>query len=229
MPNRVALQLWNRYKWEYKNRSMYRDGRAAPRWPWYADSLDPDVAQTLHEHGILGGALLDVGTCSGSQAIALAKLGFEVTGTDVSETALGKARANLAREEAGLTVEFVLDDIVSTRLPADRFDVILDRACFHSIYHFGKERYIENVLRILKPQGMVLMKTMSAEEERFDDYDTIGNLTVQMPRHFDRQLLRDTFADSFTIHDIRDSFFYSSNLERPARAYLTILSAVEPG
>ena len=208
---------------------MYRDGRAAPRWPWYADSLDPDVAQTLREYGIHGGALLDIGTCSGSQAIALAKLGFEVTGTDVSETALRKARANLAGEEAGLAVEFVLDDIVSTRLPADRFDVILDRACFHGIYHFGKERYVENVLRILKPRGIVLLKTMSAAEERFNDHDTIGSLTVPMPRHFDRQLLRDTFADFFAIHDIRDSFFYSSNLDRPARAYLTILSGVERG
>ena len=206
---------------------MYRDGRPAPRWPWYAESLDPDVAQTLHEYGIHGGALLDIGTCSGSQAIALAKLGFDVTGTDVSETALGEARANLAREEARLAVEFVLDDIVSTRLPADRFDVILDRGCFHSIYHFGKEQYVENVLRILKPQGIVLLKTMSAEEERFAGHDTFGNLTVPMPRHFDRQLLRDTFADFFAVHDIRDSFFYSSNLERPARAYLTILSGVD--
>lgn len=186
------------------------------RWPWYAKSLDPDVTRLLQDYGVGGGRLLDLGTCSGSQAIALAKLGFEVTGTDVSPTALIKARENLHAEEGDLDVKFMLDDILETRLDSGQFDVILDRGCFHSIYAFGKERYIENVLKILGPQGMIFLKTMSADERRLRDRG--------MPQHFDRELLRNVFEDFFTIHEIRDSFFCSSNVKHPYRALLTILS-----
>ena len=226
---------WNRKKWERKNFFMYLensfmcpDGRHRNRWSWYSESLDPDIARILQEYNVHGGKLLDIGTCSGSQAIGLAKLGFEVTGTDVSGFAIERARANLAREEDRLEVEFMVDDILDTRLAPNQFDLILDRGCFHSIYHFGKDRYIENLLRILEPRGMVLLKTMSPEEERFRDHHTVGNIKFPMPHRFDRELLRDCFMDSFIIHETRDSFFYSSNLEDPARALLTILSR-QPG
>ena len=229
MKSQDSWREWNREKWEGKNRFMYRESGGRNYWPWHARSLDPDIGRTLDEYGIRGGKLLDLGTCSGSQAIALAKLGFEVTGTDVSETALGNARAKLAEEHGDIRVEFVLDDILDTRLAADRFDVVLDRGCFHSLYHFGRDRYVLNILRVLGPRGMVLLKTMSAKEERFRRHDTFGDVQFPMPQHFDPDLLRSSFKDFFTIHDIRDSFFYTSHLARPAQAHLTILSRLPEG
>jgi methylase of polypeptide subunit release factors len=88
--------------------------------PWYYADLDPDLEAALREHGLAGGRLLDLGTGPGTQAIALAARGFEVTGSDLSATAVARATA-LARAR-GVQVSFVEDDVLASRLTG-RFDL----------------------------------------------------------------------------------------------------------
>ena len=64
----------------------------AESMPWFYDKLDPDLEKALVDLGIKEGRFLDVGTGPGTQAIALAKMGFHVTGTDISETAIEKVK-----------------------------------------------------------------------------------------------------------------------------------------
>lgn len=92
----AAWRDWNRARWEARNALLYSGNWKRNLWPWYSKSLDPDIAWALREYGVRGGRILDLGTCSGSQAIALAKRRFAVVGTDVSESALDQARASLA-------------------------------------------------------------------------------------------------------------------------------------
>jgi SAM-dependent methyltransferase len=218
-----ALQ-WNRRKWEMKNQAMYSSG-SANRWPWYNEQLDADVADLLRANPWQIDSVLDLGTCSGSQAIGLAALGFSVIGSDVSETALEQARAKHAQlRDPGLKLEFIVDDIINSRFPDGRFDMILDRGCYHSICCFSHDSYVSQVKRILKPGGHLLLKTMSAAESRFENYEDMGGYKVQMPYHFDEAKLRELFAKQFNILDIRDSFFHSETLQPPARAKLAILA-----
>ena len=224
MKTQEFWQEWNHKKWENKNFFMYLEDENQNRWPWYSQFLDPDIEQMLHKYQINTGKILDLGTCSGSQAINLAKLGFTVIGTDISKIALKKAENHLAQEQDKLQVEFLFDDILNTQLEANQFDLILDRGCFHSIYHFGKDKYINNVLKILKPKGMIFLKTMSIKEKRFSNYDIVDKIKIPVPHHFDPELLNNIFLDFFKIQEIKESFFYSSNLKSPAQAYLTILS-----
>lgn len=221
----AAWRDWNRARWEARNALLYSGNWKRNLWPWYSKSLDPDIAWALREYGVRGGRILDLGTCSGSQAIALAKRRFAVVGTDVSESALEQARASLAQTPGHLDVEFVRDDILDTRLAPGQFDAVLDRGCFHSIYHFGKDRYTEQILKLLKPRGLVLLKTMSIEETRFASRCVaVDGVEISMPQRFDRGLLRASFAGSFAIREIRESRFYSVNVGDPARALLTIMS-----
>ncbi len=62
---------------------------------------------------------VDMGCGTGVHAIALAQLGVDVTGVDVSEGMLGKARMHAA--EIGVTVEFLHGDFLAgiPRPPAD--------------------------------------------------------------------------------------------------------------
>lgn len=75
--------------------------------------------------GKTGARILDVGTGSGAIAIALAKNlpGARVTAIDISEDALGFARANGEKYSAG--VEFRRADILDPTLEIGRFDVIV--------------------------------------------------------------------------------------------------------
>jgi SAM-dependent methyltransferase len=215
------LQLWNQEKWEGKNHEMYAQFKAN-RWPWYSDSLDPDIAEFMATVVRDKIDILDLGTCSGSQAIELARLGHRVVGSDISETALEQARLAAAREP-GLPVRFRLDDITSSGLSEDQFDLVLDRGCYHSIWSFHHAEYVAGVQRVLKPGGVLLLKTMSSDETRFIAYDTIGGKQVQMPCHFPKEDLRGLLAPHFDILKMSDSFFYSAVIDPPARARLVVL------
>ena len=79
--------------------------------PWFCPFLDPDLERALSDYRLKSGKVLDLGTGSGTQAIALAEKGYEVTGSDISSVAVQKASRNA--KQKGLRVEFVQDDILN--------------------------------------------------------------------------------------------------------------------
>jgi 2-polyprenyl-3-methyl-5-hydroxy-6-metoxy-1,4-benzoquinol methylase len=221
MITKRELQDWNRQKWERKQHAMY-ETYGQNKWPWFNEKLDADIDDYFIAHGLSGLDILDIGTCSGSQGIELARRGHRVVGTDISETALARARLAAAGEN-GLAIRFLLDDIAESRLENHQFDLVLDRGCYDSIASFNHEEYVAAVRRVLRPGGVLLLKTMSSEEGRYMSYDKVGGREVQMPFHFTAQQLQTLMSPHFVIEQLRDSYFYSSTLDQPARARLVIL------
>ena len=221
MITKRELQDWNRRKWEHKQQAMYQQfGRN--QWPWFNDKLDPDVEQYLLANGLAGLDILDLGTCSGSQGIELARRGHRVVGTDVSETALARAKL-AAAGETGLAISFLMDDIAESGLNDSQFDLVLDRGLYCSICSFNHEEYVASLRRVLKPGGVLLLKTMSSEEKRFITFDKVGGREVQMPHHFSAEQLQKLLSPHFNIEQLRDSYFYSSVIDDPAKARFVIL------
>jgi 2-polyprenyl-3-methyl-5-hydroxy-6-metoxy-1,4-benzoquinol methylase len=221
MITKRELQDWNRRKWEHKQHAMYAQD-ARNQWPWFNDKLDADIDEYLLANGLQGLDILDLGTCGGSQGIELARRGHRVVGTDISETALARAKL-AAANETGLTIRFQLDDIAESRLHDDQFHLVLDRGLYCSICSFNHDEYVANVRRVLKPGGVLLLKTMSSEEHRFVSYDKVGGREVQMPYHFTAEQLQKLLSPHFLIEQMRDSFFYSSVIDEPAKARFVIL------
>ena len=107
--------------------AMYQH-QAIETMPWFYRELDDDLRQALDQLGLRNGSALDLGTGPGTQAMQLARRGFTVTATDISEAAI-----QLAHEKAeaqGLSITWQQDDILATRLSGP-FDLIFDRGCFH--------------------------------------------------------------------------------------------------
>jgi methylase of polypeptide subunit release factors len=77
---------------------------------WSAAGLDP-----------AGGKLLELGVGSGALALHAARQGWDVTGTDIDETAVHTAQYNAVRN--GLHAEFICSDLFE--LLDQRFDAIL--------------------------------------------------------------------------------------------------------
>ena len=154
MTTKRQLQDWNKKKWEHKNHAMY-ETYAQNKWPWFNDKLDPDIDEYLLANKLSGLDVLDLGTCSGSQGIELARRGHRVVGTDISETALDRAKlaaaAAAADSAAGLAITFLYDDIAESRLIDNHFDLFLDRGCYHSIASFNHEEYVASLKRVLRP------------------------------------------------------------------------------
>lgn len=129
--------------------------------PWYYAGLDPDLERALAAHDLRGGKLLDIGTGPATQALALAERGFSVTATDLSAHAIERARVISA--ERGLPIDFVEDDILSTRLTG-AFDVVFDRGCYHVFPPQRRAHYASTVARLVKPNGWLFLKCFSEEQ-----------------------------------------------------------------
>jgi 2-polyprenyl-3-methyl-5-hydroxy-6-metoxy-1,4-benzoquinol methylase len=106
---------------------LYQE-REIESMPWFNRELDDDLKQALDELGVWSGSALDLGTGPGTQAMHLARRGFDVTATDISGAAMRVARGKA--QEQGLDITWEEDDILNTRLTW-QFDLVFDRGCFH--------------------------------------------------------------------------------------------------
>ncbi|MFA4987335.1 MAG: methyltransferase domain-containing protein [Candidatus Brocadiia bacterium] len=111
-------------------------------------------------------AILDIGCGTGRHSVGLAKLGYRVTGVDLSQGMLNRARW-LAQKE-GAEVELVHADAVEFRRPL-AFDgaICLCEGAFCLIGmdddpHEHDRRILENIAASLKPAAPFLMTTLSA-------------------------------------------------------------------
>lgn len=190
--------------------TLYRD-QPGETLPWYYADLDPDLAAALRDHGLTRGRFLDIGTGPGTQAIALAARGFEVTGTDLSAAAVAKATA--LAQERGVPVTFVQDDVLTSRL-SGTFEAIFDRGCFHVIDPARRGTYVETVARWLAPGGLLLLKTFSTLQP--GDYG---------PHRFSPDDIRATFAPQFELLSATETV-YQGTLDPLPKALFSVLRRV---
>lgn len=109
--------------------------------------------------------ILDLGCGTGRNANYLAELGGEVSGLDISATAIA-----LARERAGalnLTVHYSIGTMGS-RLPyeATSFDLILDVIASNSLNEEERAVYLSEVHRVLKIGGHLFVKTLCKDGDK---------------------------------------------------------------
>ncbi len=134
---------------------------------WHCEALDDDLARALEREAAaaVGIAVLDIGTGLGVAALAAARLGCRVVATDVSETALARARDRtlaLAPELAAAIV-WVRDDITESRLHGE-FALVLDRGCLHLLAPEQRAGYAHTLARLTAPGGLLLVKTHALAE-----------------------------------------------------------------
>ena len=164
--------------------------------PWYEESLDADLAEEIKNQRLKGGRFLDLGTGSGTQASQLAKLGFEVVGTDISENAISKAK------ETSKEVKFFVDNFLHSRLPDHSFDFVLDRGCFHVFDQYQRRDYMREIKRIMRDGAVLFLKVMSKEEK-----DLPGE---EDPYRFSKNDIISAFENGFEINSIKPTVYYGT-------------------
>jgi cyclopropane fatty-acyl-phospholipid synthase-like methyltransferase len=126
------------------------------------------------------GHALDLGCGDGRDAIFLAKKGFDVTAVDFSPTALKIARKNGI--EAGVSVNFVQDDITKLRHVTGTFDLVIDIGAFSDLSQEGRDLYMDNVLPLTRTGSryvlMCFEKKLAPEEieRRFSEHFSVESL-----------------------------------------------------
>ena len=141
------------------------------RW-WHLSHPSPELVSALGQAWLPGsGHALDVGCGLGTEAAHLAAAGWQVTGIDLSQTALDRAAA------AHGQVAFVRADVRGLPFAGRCFDAAVDRGCFHYLAPADRPRYSDELRRVLRRGGKLLLRaSLRAGGVRNDiDETVIGN------------------------------------------------------
>jgi SAM-dependent methyltransferase len=166
----------------------YREGRRAP---WNNDlPAAPVLQEAIKKKAIKPCRTVVLGCGSGSNAIFLAKKGFDVTAIDVAPSALGIAMADA--KKAGVKVRWVLADVL--RLPDSKpYDLIFDRGCYHNVRYVNATGFVASLKQLTRPGTRCFVlscnrdkapgireKTMRDDFSELFDFEWIRKATIHV-------------------------------------------------
>ena len=145
--------------------------------------------------------------------------GFNVTGVDLSNTAL-----EACKDVPNLT--FVQDDIRNFNIEKDKYNLIISRCVLHFLHKDDVHEIIKNIKEGLCPGGMVYVSVFSIADSGFkkrelnSDYDELDNDIFYKTTentymsYFTRKEILNLFADLKTIM-ISDEFSLDLSHDNP--------------
>ena len=170
--------------------------------------LDSALDRQLIKRGINEGTFLSIGIeASIHNAIQLAKRGFRVTASDISEDGITKAKKNLAIEK---NFTITVDDMLNSKFDNNSFDYVFDGSYFCELKPRQKRRYLAEVHRILKYGGLLLLKCYVRHRDRaaFRQYDMMIDAFTQ---------------ESFQVQDADEVFYQDNSVKLSSKALFFVL------
>jgi len=110
--------------------------------------------------------IIEMGCGAGNYVIYFSKSGYDCAGLDISENAIRIAR-NLSLT-AGAECKFIVADATGDLSECDStFDFVYDWELLHHIFPEDREKYINNVDRLLNPDGRYFSVCFSEDSPQF--------------------------------------------------------------
>ena len=197
------LPTWDEY---YKNEKI-------EKMPWYNENLDLDLEDELNAMHLNNGIFLDLGTGPGTQAMELAKKGFDVIGSDISGTVI--ERNKIMYENQYHNIKFVVDNILYSDFKENYFDYIFDRGRFHVFSEEDRPKYYNQIKRILKQKGILFLKCFSIDEPMKDG-----------PYRFSQNDIHNIFSKNFQINVIKKTV-YQGTLDPLPKALFSVMKLIK--
>jgi SAM-dependent methyltransferase len=143
--------------YEFAYRIGFHPWEDAERQPPFVDTFAELIAREESGREPPFGLALDLGTGSGIWGLQLAKRGWQVTGVDIVDKALDRARDRA--QEAGVDMQLVNADVTNLRATGigSGFRLILDTGTFHGLDDAGREAMGREVGAIAAPDAALLM------------------------------------------------------------------------
>ena len=166
------------------------DGMDAETFRHFCDFANVAVALALPA----GSRILDVGCGSGWLSEYFARLGYDVTGIDISPDLIEMARARVdsvaygADHETPLRCRFLVHDAEGSPL-AEEFDAVV---CYDSLHHFEDERAVVRNLSAMTRYGGALF---ILEGDRPEEGSETEEELLEVMRHF--ETLESPFSRSY--------------------------------
>lgn len=178
-------------------------------WGWELGKPRPILVEFIEKGLIKKGAALDLCCGAGTNTVYLAKNGFEVSGIDISPTAVDMATKKAQKANAKVT--FSVQNFVELPFKDAQFAFVFDMGCFHHVEPENREKFIRGVHRVLKDDGLYMLTCFSYRNG-------------PAWNHFTKKQLLSLFSESFVIKAVRHypslegddvvRFFYTLLMEK---------------
>lgn len=176
---------------------------------WELGKPRPMLVEFIEKGLIKKGKALDLCCGAGTNTVYLAEKGFEVTGIDISPTAVEIAKKKA--EKANAKIDFNVQNFVDLPFRDELFDFVFDMGCFHHVEPEDRQKFIRGVHRVLKDGGLYMLTCFSYRN---------GSAW----NHFTKQQLVELFSGYFLINVVRHfsslegdgytRFFYAVLMEK---------------
>lgn len=166
--------------------------------PWEVGHPQSAFVELFSSNELVVGKLLDIGCGTGENAIFLAQNGFSVVGIDLVPAAIEKAKQKA--NKLGLRIDFSVGDALHLRFPPDEFDSVIDSGLFHIFDDKRRLAYIDQIAKVLRPDGGYFMLCFSEKEPT----DWGG------PRRVSKEEIEEALAPNFEVSFIHDSILESN-------------------
>ena len=188
-----------------KNVDMDRIYRDLPldKIPWNIEEPPEALVELLESGKIKPCKAIDLGCGTGHYAIWLASRGFDVTGIDISPTAINLAKENAAKK--GIKCKFQVGDMLGELNElTETFEFAYDWEVMHHIFPETRQQYVTNVHRLLKPGGKYLSVCFSEDNPQFGGSGKYRETPIGTVLYFSSESeLRELFTPYFQIKELK--------------------------
>ena len=171
--------------------------------PWNIETPPDILSRLVDNETIKPCKIIDLGCGTGNYVIYLARKGFEATGIDISASAIDMAKKSA--EEKGIKCNFINADVLGDMIEiTGLFDFAYDWEGLHHIFPEDREKYINNVYRLLKPGGQYLSVCFSEESPQFGGEGKYRKTPLDTILYFSSEdEIRALFKTVFEIEDLK--------------------------
>jgi 2-polyprenyl-3-methyl-5-hydroxy-6-metoxy-1,4-benzoquinol methylase len=171
--------------------------------PWNMET-PPNLLKDLINQGIIKPCrTLDLGCGTGNYALYLASNGFEVTGVDISSSAINIAKSSALSK--GLKCNFFVANVLkSLGEITGKFDFAYDWEVLHHIFPNQRREYVKNVRGLLNPGGHYLSVCFSESDLGFKGLGKYRQTRLGTVLYFSsEEELKELFEMFFRIEEFK--------------------------
>lgn len=142
-----------------KLQALGYNGWGGSKYETRMSGWDIDLKKLFKIIEMKSGRILEMGCGAGDVSIKLAERGFELTGVDISQTAIEWAKTK-AREKT-LEIEFLAKSVADEALlEGNRYDLVLDGTCLHCLFNEDRTAFYSNVKRLMEDNGYFFVSSV---------------------------------------------------------------------
>lgn len=181
---------------------IYRNKRLE-EIPWNIETPPKALVELVESKKVKPCKTIDLGCGAGYYATYLAGKGFDVTGVDISPTAIKIAQENAMKK--GVECKFLVADIrLDFAEVKETFDFAYDWTLLHHIYPEKRKKYAENVNRILNSGGDYLSVCFSENDPCFGGIGKYRKTGLGTTLYFSsEEEIGDLFEPYFNIEELK--------------------------